>query len=146
MKLNKFLALIFFIYSFQGLSKVKISDLSFSEKGDKGELKIEFKGEIKNEPIIILKKNILQVTLPSSIVWPKIEKKVSLGGKKYNTTLLAYQYNKDDVRVRILFPKIHNMKTNQIDLSKKPNELLIHFSTSNFSKKISSQIMRISFC
>ena len=137
MKLLKIFILILLIHSWPVLSKVKVNDLSFTEKGYKGELKIKFQGKMNNEPLLILKKNILQVTLPHSEAWPKIEKKASMGGKKYNTTLLAYQYNKDDVRVRILFPEIHKLKVNQVEIKKGKSELSVYFPTSNYKKKIS---------
>ena len=137
MKLLKIFIFILSIHSLSVLSKVKVSDLSFKEKVYKGELKIKFQGKLKREPLLVLKKNILQITLPHSEAWPKIEKKTSMGGKNYNATLLAYQYNKDDVRVRILFPENHNLKVNQVDIKKKNSELSVSFPAFNYSKKTS---------
>ena len=61
MKLLKIFILILSIHSWPVLSKVKVHDLSFKDKGNKGELKIKFHGEMKRDPLVVLKKNILQI-------------------------------------------------------------------------------------
>ena len=133
-KLKIIVALVF-LYGFpEAFSKLNINDVNFKQNFNKGELEVKFKGNIKNEPIVLLKKNILQLTFPASVVWPKIEKKATLGSEKFNTTLLAYQYNKDDVRVRILFKNNHKLEKNDIKIKVINDKILASFPLNKYFK------------
>lgn len=131
----KIIVALFFLYGVpEAFTKLNITDITFKQNLNKGELEVQFKGAIKDKPNILLKKNILQLTFPSSIVWPKIEKKATLGSEKFNTTLLAYQYNKDDVRVRMLFRKNHNLVNNDIEIKVIKNRVLASFPLDRYFK------------
>ena len=134
LKLKIIVALIF-LYGFpEAYSKLSINDINLKQNFNKGELEVMFKGSIKNKPSILLKKNILQLTFSSSVVWPKIEKKTTLGSEKFNTTLLAYQYSKDDVRVRILFKNNHELENRDINIKVTKNKILASFPLKKYFK------------
>ncbi len=63
-----------------------------------------------DEPILTLKKNIIQLELYNTVIWPKINKRVNLGDNNLNTTLMGYQYSKDKARLRIVLNKSQNLK------------------------------------
>ena len=134
LKLKIIVALLFLYGASDAFSKLSISDINFKQNFNKGELEVEFKGNLKDKPNILLKKNILQLTFPSSVVWPKIEKKATLGGEKFNTTLLAYQYNKDDVRVRILFKNNHKLQNRDIKIKVIKRKILATFPLDGYFK------------
>ena len=72
----KIIIALVFLYGFpEAFSKLNINDVNFKQNFNKGELEVKFKGSIKDKPIVLLKKNILQLTFHDSVVWPKIEKK-----------------------------------------------------------------------
>jgi flagellar biogenesis protein FliO len=48
--------------------------------------------------------NMLQLEFPNSRVWPRIEKKFSLGPEPYDSTMMAYQFDSNLVRFRAFLP------------------------------------------
>lgn len=60
-------------------------------------------------PEITTRENILQFSFKPATIWPRVEKTVQLDG--YSVQLMAYQFDKDTVRVRAIFPKILESNT-----------------------------------
>lgn len=140
--------------SFSASAKVHIKELSFS-KADKnnGILSVKFRGKMTGEPELSVRDSIVQIEMPSAVVWPKIEKKITLGKKKFDTTLMAYQYDKSLARVRVLLPfsaAAHNdkiefeIKKNRIDLrfpisKAKPSESALKYDESYLEQLLSDK-------
>ena len=87
----------------QANSNVKVSGFNFVDKGLEGKVSIKLEGRLYGEPELTIKKNILQVAIPNSFVWPKIEKNITLKNS-FDTKVMAYQYDKNTVRFRALLP------------------------------------------
>ncbi|OFZ22421.1 MAG: hypothetical protein A2202_03690 [Bdellovibrionales bacterium RIFOXYA1_FULL_36_14] len=84
---------------------MQIKQMDFSKVNESTWLlSVAFQGMIEKSPKLSFKDSIIQVELSDAIVWPKIEKKVSLSNGDLDTTLLAYQYDKKVVRVRAILP------------------------------------------
>ena len=72
---------------------VKVKDVSLAKLSDSNRMTISFSGKFSGAPEMIVRDQILQVVIPGAIVWPRIEKRAAAAGKKFDTTLMAYQYN-----------------------------------------------------
>lgn len=117
--LNKlFLITLFTFFSFSSFSKgAKVEKVEFKNVGSSEiEFVITMQKGFRGIPTLDIKKNILQVSIPESYVWPKIDKQISVG-KKFDSTITAYQFNKDLVRFRAILPKSLEGKKSLITLS-----------------------------
>ena len=86
-------------------ASVQIKQMDFSKVDESTWLmSVSFQGIIETSPKLSFKDSIIQLELSDAMVWPKIEKKVSLLNGDLDTTLLAYQYDKKIVRVRAILP------------------------------------------
>lgn len=94
----------------------KLQDISYSFDGDKKILEIKLQKKLKAKPNLLIKDSIVQVTLPKSTVWPKIEKSFKLEGSNKKMIITAYQYNKDTVRFRAIAPNNFKFNLNQIKI------------------------------
>src|SRR5690606_18151463 len=97
-------------------AKTKIEDVAFNSQsqGSRGSVVIKLAGGINDIPELTVKDNIVQVAVPNTFVWPKIEKNITVGSA--NATLMAYQYNKDLVRVRAVLPYSLEGREKQVSL------------------------------
>lgn len=71
-----------------------------------------------NKPLANLefKSNVIQLSLPNTIVWPKQEKRVRPEGANFDVSILAYQYTKNSVRFRIVFPDSYKLDRSKVSL------------------------------
>ncbi len=92
-----FLSLFFFLVSLSTWAKGKITALDYKTSGNVGVVNVKVEGDWDGTPALTIKDNIVQVSLNDAFVWPKIEKKVAA-----ETTLTAYQFDKENVRVRAI--------------------------------------------
>lgn len=83
---------------------VKVESVTFADRGHEGRVVIELGEELDGFPELSVKGNYVQVAIPGSYVWPKIEKKFSYQDQ-FDSTIMAYQFNKDRVRVRTILPE-----------------------------------------
>lgn len=103
-----FLAMI--SISSQAEEKTKIGKIAFKNGSQTSKAQVFYEGELKGTPILSVKKNIIQVAIPDSYVWPKIEKNITLN-EKFDTSLQAYQFTKNKVRFRVVLP--YNVEKHQ---------------------------------
>ena len=106
--------LITLFFQTQVLAKAKISKINFVKDGRFGVTKIKLKGDFRGTPELTIKGDMVQVEIPNAIVWPKVEKKFTIN-KKFDSTVMAYQYNKELVRVRTILP--YKLKGNEDKVS-----------------------------
>ncbi len=127
MKTIVFLLVLVIFASSEVFAKLKITNLSYQNQTDtKGKLLINFAGNLREAPELKVRDNILQVTMPETIVWPQIDKKASLG-EKFDTDLKAYQFDKDTVRVRAILPYSVASKVEQVSLTIKDGQIELTF-------------------
>ena len=88
-------------------------------------------------PELVIRDKIIQLVVPDSSVWPKINKDVSVGDGP-SATLMAYQYTKDIVRVRAVLP--YNIKnlSSQVSVVKNPKSVDVFFPMADFEKEKNS--------
>lgn len=133
--------LSFFIITFSLLSslfaseKVKIKEINFNEAPGSAKVSIKLDGRYDGTPELLLKDNILQVAIPGSIVWPKIEKQVSIN-EKFDTKLTAYQYSKDLVRFRAILPFKIEGKNNNVAIMLKDGAIEVGFPSIKTNKTV----------
>ncbi len=92
-----FLSIFFFLVSLSTWAKGKITALDYKTSGNVGVVNVKVEGDWAGTPALTIKDNIVQVSLSDAFVWPKIEKNVAS-----QTTLTAYQFDKENVRVRAI--------------------------------------------
>ncbi len=104
-------------------AKVKDVGLEVDANGVKKAVLL-FDGMINAKVEAFVKNNILQLSLPKVVAWPKIEKKVTLD-KEFDTTLMAYQFDNSVVRFRVILPYETNVTANDLSYEIKNNKLLL---------------------
>ncbi len=104
----------------------KVEGINFEDRGNEGRVVIELNQELEEFPELSVKGNYVQVAIPGSYVWPKIEKKFSYENQ-YDSEILAYQFNKDRVRVRTILPNSMEDKSNSVSLSLKGKTIVVNF-------------------
>jgi flagellar biogenesis protein FliO len=110
-----------------GAEKVKLESIDFNRNANQGTIVLKLDQSLPETPELTVKSSMIQIAIPGSYVWPKIEKKVSTGGTEFDTTILAYQYNKNLVRFRIMVPYELKGKENQVSLSLNDDEVVLNF-------------------
>ncbi|MDH5582190.1 MAG: flagellar biosynthetic protein FliO [Bdellovibrionales bacterium] len=129
--------IIFFVLFSQTLNaKVDIKNITLKKGKQFATLTVNFNGLIENDPKIMLKDSIVQIEIPNGIVWPKIEKKTTLGEKSFDTTLMGYQYDKEIARVRAVLPYKIEGKEDSVEMDIKKNQILLHFPLSEKKKNV----------
>ena len=86
---------------------------------------IKFQGDLNVPPKLTVKDSLVQVAIDQSIVWPSIEKKATLE-KNFDTTFLAYQFNKNVVRFRALLPFSLKGNEHKVQLSLKGDTIEVN--------------------
>jgi len=113
-------------------ARVKINSVELDQQNDNlGKIVVSVSGLVKNNPEVTIKDSLLQIVIPDSVVWPKIEKKVSVNGEDFDTTLMAYQFNKDSVRVRAVLPYSLSGKEKLVSVSLKDGLVELIFPKQN---------------
>ncbi len=94
--------------------RIRINDVDYSAyKNGFGKIKVSFTGTLQGTPELRIDPKMIQIAVPGAEVWPKINKKAAVVGKSFDTELMAYQYNKNLVRVRAYLPyKVEGQKRN----------------------------------
>ena len=106
-------------------SKIEVTDITKAKSlAGKQQIIIHHKGELIEVPRISTRKKMVQLELSDTIVWPKIEKKTSFYDK-YDTKLMAYQFNKDLTRVRAVLPYSVIGLESKIQLHMKPGRIIL---------------------
>lgn len=108
MKLKAFFTFICLTLSTLAWSSVndlaKIEEIGFKNAQDnQGTMTIQYEGRLRGNPELTIKDRMVQIEVPNSYVWPKIEKKATINGQ-FDTTLMAYQFNDGLVRIRAMLP------------------------------------------
>jgi flagellar biogenesis protein FliO len=106
---------------------VKVKSVDFSQVGKKGKVTINLEDRLPETPELTLKKGIVQVEIPGTYVWPKIEKKVTTAGNDFDTTLTAYQFDKNTVRFRAMVPYNLQGKENQVNVTLREKAIELNF-------------------
>ena len=85
-------------------AEVKVKSMELDATSDKvATLKVHYTGDINGTPELNIGKDHVQVVLNGATVWPKIEKKAHLSTAN-DSTLMAYQFDKNLVRARAIIP------------------------------------------
>ncbi|RLA63350.1 MAG: hypothetical protein DRQ88_05615 [Epsilonproteobacteria bacterium] len=121
------LVYLLFLLPFCVDAKVKLKDFEFQQGKEYGIIKIRFSGNLKTKPIFTVKKNMLQLEITGAQVWPRIEKRVSMGEPRIDTKMMLYQYDKDTTRFRVLFPFSTADMANKYTVVKKKKYIMLKF-------------------
>ncbi len=115
-------------------SGVKVKSVDFTQAGKKGKVVINLEGRVPETPELSVKEGIVQVEMPGTFVWPKIEKKVTTAGRDFDTTLTAYQFDKNTVRFRAMIPYNLSGQENQINVTLKEQAIELNFPVPGMAK------------
>jgi len=111
----------------------KIEGIQFIDNKMEGKVVIRLNQELDGFPELSVKGHYIQVAIPGSYVWPKIEKKFSYE-KKFDSTIMAYQFNKDLVRVRTILPESLEGQSHNVSLALKDKKIVINFPKEKTTK------------
>ncbi|MFN8369090.1 MAG: hypothetical protein U0T83_00525 [Bacteriovoracaceae bacterium] len=111
--------------------KVKINDIIWSKDNEKINLQIKYSGKGQVVPELKIDSSYLQVSLKNSSIWPKVEKKVSIKENKFDTTIMAYQFDDTVVRVRTLLPYSLLGREKEVMIDDKNSTVSIDFPIDN---------------
>ncbi len=106
----------------------KLQDISYSVNGDDKILEIKLQKKLQTTPVLLIKDSVVQVTLPKSTVWPKIEKSFGLKESNKKMIITAYQYNKDTVRFRAIVPDNLKFNLNGIKIKEEDSRIKVIIS------------------
>lgn len=107
-------------------SKIKVTDVAFEDQGKEGKMVISLEEKLDDFPELVVKNNFVQVVIPGSFVWPKIEKSFTVANN-FDSKLMAYQFDKNRVRVRAVLPnQIEDQKT-KVALQLKGKNIVVTF-------------------
>lgn len=129
--------LFLFTISLTYASNIKVGDVSIEEKGTYGKLTIQLSEKLSGWPEVKVKGKYLQISIPEAMVWPKIEKNFT-AIKPFDAKLMAYQFDKNLVRVRAVFPESIESIKESVDLQLKGKKIIVNY-LNNFkrSRKVS---------
>lgn len=103
-KILTILTILFSVGSLHATEKIKVKSLKYSAiNNSTGEISIRVEGNLESAPELTIKDSMIQIALNNAVVWPKIEKKISVD-KNLDSTVMAYQFNKEVARVRAMLP------------------------------------------
>ncbi len=103
-KILTILTILFSVGSLQAGENIKVKSLKYSAiNNSTGEISIQIEGNLESAPELTIKDSMIQIALKDAVVWPKIEKKITLN-KNLDSTIMAYQFNKEVTRVRAMLP------------------------------------------
>jgi len=114
--LSTFICLLALSFGSDAYSKARIKKLEYKKLNNStGLVKIKYSGRLDETPEVSFRNNHVQLSFDNTEVWPKIEKRVSLNNGAGDATLMAYQFNRETVRVRTLLP--YSIMSHQKDTS-----------------------------
>ncbi len=124
---------LFLIFLSCAYGEVRIKDINYVDDGS-GERKfvVSFKGNMSQKPVVSIRDRILQVAFTDAVAWPKIEKEQELENGK-TTKMMAYQYNKDVVRARLLMNRRIRVLPSDLVVDIKKNEIRVTIPKKSFS-------------
>lgn len=115
------------LFSVSVFAKSQVKKIDFKRVNSKlGRVEVTFSERPIDIPSLETRKKMVQLEIPQSMVWPKIEKKVSLVGR-HDGTLTAYQFNKDTVRLRVQLPYKMGSKSKMVSVKMEGNKILLDF-------------------
>lgn len=121
------LLILSLLFSSTLMAKSKVRSVGYEVKeGKRGRIIINLKGPLSDTPELLVKNNMIQVSVPDSFVWPKIEKKVSVKGQ-FDTSILAYQFDKQTVRVRTMLPYSLKGEEGAVNVLLKDRQIVLDF-------------------
>lgn len=129
MKIIWYLLLTFFV-QVTFAENSKITNIDFTNEGKKAKVTVTLNEKLDGFPELTVKDNVVQVAIPGSYVWPKIEKQFSYK-RAFDSKLMAYQFEKDKVRVRAIVPDVVT-NPEAVSLTLKGNEIVISMPAGSF--------------
>ncbi|OIQ19740.1 MAG: hypothetical protein BM556_04455 [Bacteriovorax sp. MedPE-SWde] len=124
-------------------ANVNITKLNYKNDKNFGVVTVKLKGVLKDTPELTIKNDVIQIEIPNSIVWPKIEKQVSVN-RSFDSKLMAYQYNKNLVRVRAKLPYDLSGKESKVSVILNDDNIQLYFPKEKaVSRKIVKSLLNV---
>jgi len=124
--LIKFLCL-FLIFSLMSIqAKVKIENIEY-KKGELIQFEIKFDSQLLPTKEVLFKENVFQISFADTYVWPKLQKEINIEGKP--VTLMAYQFDKDTVRFRVVMPYSVESWRDEVNIKQSGDKVIVSIST-----------------
>lgn len=108
----------------QVLAATKITGVTIENNDSQSVMKVSLNGKFAGTPELNVEAGHVQIVLKDAYVWPKIEKKIG------NTTVMAYQYDKNLTRVRAMIPQNLVGREKEVNLRINDNSIEVMFPNS----------------
>lgn len=108
-------------------AEIKLESIELNKIGDENKVTIRFDKNLNKSPTLEIRPQVIQLEIPNTYVWPKIEKNVSLDGRNDDSTLTAYQFTREIVRFRTITSHDVSSKRDQIRVVHRGNEIDLIF-------------------
>jgi flagellar biogenesis protein FliO len=95
--------LLFSHYSL--LANVQIKNIEYLRSTDGDKVVLHLSDKLQLGPDFKINSYMVQLEFKGVVVWPKIEQKFAWKNNILDSTIMAYQYDKEMVRFRIIFPE-----------------------------------------
>ncbi|MCT4642820.1 MAG: flagellar biosynthetic protein FliO [Bacteriovoracaceae bacterium] len=137
MKLS--LLLLTFIFS-SAFASVKVSDLNFSKKSNKGILRVKYTGQMDAYPQFSVIKDTILLKIQDAALKKKIDKYERFATEYKDTRLRAYYSNKNEIKVKAVFPFNMQKYKDLVSLTIRDNHIELTFPKLSVSKAVLSKL------
>ena len=133
MKLILLLILSSFTFS-TFAQNIKITGVKLDKSSnDHLKLEVSLDGNYDVLPDLTIKKNYIQLAMPEAIVWPSIKRNSKLT-KNQTVKILAYQYNKNLARVRLILPSSTKKYSKKVKVVTESNKIILTIPFKKFTQ------------
>jgi flagellar biogenesis protein FliO len=129
-----FLGLMAFQTQASTAGKAKIERVELKGSETTRQMIVELNGRLTGNPALTVRDQMVQVEVPNSYVWPRIEKKSTIS-KQNDTTLMAYQFEQDVVRVRAMLPFSLKGQEDRVSVVVRDGVIVLNFPTPTPARK-----------
>lgn len=106
----------------------RIKDVGFEKISDvSGRLIIKYEGTLQGTPDLSLGQNILQISLEGAKISGRMDKELNIGGENFDSTIVAFQDDKDHVKVKLTVPFKTSDLEQKSSVTVKEKEIILDF-------------------
>lgn len=109
----------------QAMAATKLTGVTIENTDTQSVMKVNFSGKFVGTPELNVEAGHVQIVLKDAYVWPKIEKKFG------DTTVMAYQYDKNLTRVRAIINQNLVGREKEVNLKIHDNSIEVMFPNSS---------------
>ncbi len=123
------------IVSLDAFSAISLEKIDFNTVNKKGEVTINYSGNLNEYPELKITKSTIQVYFPDSKVQSTFDKKVKFSSNKNDTRMQAQQISSNVSKIKLTFPFDIKKYENNVTLTLKNDKVILLFPQIKISDK-----------